>query len=192
MHYNYQRDNTEAFILEEAAVITRMRSGSPDAFTEVILEYQTAIIRYLYRFTGDYELAQDLAQDTFVQAYKSILKTDSELQLKAWLYKIATNNALQHARRKKILFFIPFSSNKVDKTAVANYQADQTGEKLMIRQALGKVPPEQRNCLVLHYVEGFKYKEIAGILGISEEAVRKRTARGKEEFRKQYAGGENK
>ena len=178
--------------MEEAAVISRMRSGSPDAFTEVIEEYQVAIIRYLYRFTGDYELAQDLAQDTFVQAYKSILKTESELQLKAWLYKIATNNALQQARRKKILFFIPFNISKVDKTTTSEFQADQTGERLMVRDALKKVPSEQRNCLVLHYVEGFKYKEIGGILGISEEAVRKRVARGKEEFRKQYAGGNNK
>ena len=178
--------------MEEAAVIARMRSGSPDAFAEVIEEYQVAIIRYLYRFTGDYELAQDLAQDTFVQAYKSILKTDSELQLKAWLYKIAANNALQHARRKKILFFIPFSAPKIDIKTANDFQSDRIGERLEVRQALAKVPPEQRNCMVLHYVEGFKYKEIGGIMGISEEAVRKRIARGKEEFRKQYAGGNNK
>ena len=178
--------------MEEAAVISRMRSGSTDAFAEVIEQYQTAIIRYLYRFTGDYELAQDLAQDTFVQAYQSILKTDSELQLKAWLYKIAANNALQHARRKKILFFIPLSIEKVDSKTAHDFQYDRIGERLEIRQALAAVLPAQRNCLVLHYVEGFKYKEIAGILGISEEAVRKRTARGKEEFRKHYTGGDNK
>ena len=56
----------------------------------------------------------------------------------------------------------------------------------MIKEALLKVPGEQRTCMVLHFVEGLKYREIAEILGISEDAVRKRVARGSHEFRKAY------
>ena len=167
--------------MEEARVIALVRAGEADAFAEIIEHYQASIIRYLYRMTGDYEMAKDLAQDTFIQAYKGILKTNAELSFKAWLYRIATNNALQHHRRKKLLFFIPFTSGEHDIPDSGN-QADCPGEALEINEALLKVPEEQRTCLVLHFVEGFKYREIAETLGCSEEAVRKRVARGRKLF----------
>ena len=167
--------------MEEARVIALVRAGEVDAFAEIIEHYQAAIIRYLYRLTGDYEMAKDLAQDTFIQAYKGILKTDAELSFKAWLYRIATNNAWQHRRRKKLLSFIPFISREHDIPNASN-QADCTGEALEIQEAMLKIPEEQRTCLVLHFVEGFKYREIAETLGCSEEAVRKRVARGRKLF----------
>ncbi len=167
--------------MEEARVIALVRAGEADAFAEIIEHYQAPIIRYLYRLTGDYEMAKDLAQDTFIQAYKGILKTDAELSFKAWLYRIATNNALQHRRRKKLLSFIPFTSREQDTPNPGN-QAECPGEVLAINEALLKIPEEQRTCLVLHFVEGFKYREIAETLGCSDEAVRKRVARGRKLF----------
>jgi len=171
--------------LEEARVIALVRAGEADAFTEIIEHYQAAIIRYLYRLTGDYEMAKDLAQDTFIQAYKGILKTDAELSFKAWLYRIATNNAGQHRRRKKLLSFIPFTTKEQDIPDTAN-QSDCPAERIAINESLLKIPEEQRTCLVLHFVEGFKYREIAETLGCSEEAVRKRVARGKKLFTDLY------
>ena len=175
-------------MLEEAQVIALVRAGEVDAFAEIVEHYQSPIIRYLFRMMGDYEMAKDLAQDTFVQAYKGILKTDAELSLKAWLYRIATNNALQHHRRKKLLSFIPFTSREQDIATEGN-QADCPGESAAIQEALHKIPEEQRTCVVLHFVEGFKYREIAETLNISEEAVRKRVARGRKLFIKQYNRG---
>jgi RNA polymerase sigma-70 factor (ECF subfamily) len=174
--------------LEDASVIATIRAGNVDAFAGIVEHYQVPIFRYLFRMTGDYELARDLAQDTFVQAYKSILKTDSTLQLKAWLYRIATNNALQNRRRKKLLSFISFEDRRKSR-----FEAENTGDPpnvIDIQQALTGVPAEYRVCLILHFVEGFKYGEIGLTLGISEEAVRKRVARGKLAFRRAYGGGE--
>jgi RNA polymerase sigma-70 factor (ECF subfamily) len=175
--------------MEEAVIIAKMRSGTTDVFTEIVEKYQTPILRYLFRLTGNYQLAQDLAQDTFIQAYKSILKTNSDLQFKAWLYRIATNNALQYHRRKRVLSFLPFNSNKIEEIPSSRNPSEITDEKIVIRETLRKVNPKHRTSLVLHYVEGFKYREIAEILGVSEEGVRKRVARGKEEFRKYYEKG---
>jgi RNA polymerase sigma-70 factor (ECF subfamily) len=174
--------------LEEARVIALVRAGEADAFAEIIEHYQAPIIRYLFRLTGDYEMAKDLAQDTFIQAYKGILKTDAELSFKAWLYRIATNNALQHHRRKKLLSCIPFTLKEQD-IADARSRIDSPGETLAINEALLKVPEDQRTCLVLHFVEGFKYREIAETLGCSEEAVRKRVARGRKLFIEEYNSG---
>lgn len=167
--------------MEEARVIALVRAGEVDAFAEIIENYQTPIVRYLYRLTGDYEMARDLAQDTFLQAYKGILKTDAELSFRAWLYRIATNNALQHHRRKKLFSFIPFTSHEHDISA-ADKRTSGPDKTLAINEALLKIPEEQRTCLVLHFAEGFKYREIAETLGCSEEAVRKRVARGRKLF----------
>lgn len=93
--------------LDDAQAIALVRSGETDAFATIIETYQTRIVRYLYRLTGDRDEAEDLAQDTFLQAYQSILKTTSELSLSAWLYRIAMNNANRRWRRRKLISFIP-------------------------------------------------------------------------------------
>jgi len=174
--------------LEEASAIAMVRDGNPDAFAGIVERYQAPLQRYLYRLTGDSELAQDLAQDTFVQAYKSILKTDSELSLRAWLYKIAENNARQYFRRKKLISFLPFSGTAKDEPVAADSAGDRE-KSMAIEEALLKIPQKIRACLVLHFVEGFKYREISEILGISEEAVRKRVSRGSLEFRQLFLAG---
>ena len=168
---------------DEAQVISQVRAGNTDAFTDIVERYQGSIIRYLYRLTGEYEVALDLAQDTFVRAYEGILKTNTGLFLKPWLYKIATNLARQHHRRKRVLSFVPFTRVGEPETSSAT---DKTEERIATGEALQKVPAEQRNCLVLHFIEGIKYREIGKILGISEDAVRKRVVRGCEKFRQAY------
>ena len=64
--------------------------------------------------------------------------------------------------------------------------ADQLVEKVALEEALLKVPQGRRVCMALHFVEGFTYKEVGAIVGISEEAVRKRVARGSQDFRNVY------
>ena len=138
--------------MDEAQVIALVRAGDTDAFAEIIEHYQVPIIRYLYRLTGDYEVAQDLAQDTFLQAYKGILKTKSELSFKAWLYRIATNNALQFRRRKRLLSFIPFTDLRKSDIPAMEAPPDCAEERMAIQEALLKVPNEQRACMGLHFV----------------------------------------
>jgi RNA polymerase sigma-70 factor (ECF subfamily) len=175
--------------LEEALVVEQIRSGNTDAFACVVEEFQQPIVRYLYRLTSNLGLAQDLAQDTFVDAYKNITKTRSDLNLKAWLYKIATNNARQFFRRDKNRRFLPIEDDNSSAIAVD----DQTGNSdlaIDVSRALAKVPLEQRECLALHFVEGLNYGDIGAALGISEDAVRMRVARGKQSFLAFYRGGE--
>ena len=171
--------------MDEAQVIAQVRTGRTDAFGEIVEHYQAPIVRYLLRMTGDQEVAQDLAQDTFVQAFRAILKTTSELSFNAWLYEIATNNARQFHRRRRLLSFIPLAD--VDGTgAPPAAPPDRVEERVTVQETLLKLPYEQRVPMVLHFVEGFKYREVADIVGASEEAVRKRVARGSREFRQVY------
>lgn len=174
--------------MQEAEVIMLVRAGEIDAFTDIVEQYQSPIIRYLYRLTGDYEAARDLAQDTFIQAYKGILKTDSALSFRAWLYRIATNIALQHFRSKRIRSFLPFTPKEEQYLSYDN--TDTHDEAMSIEQALHKIPEKQRTYMVLHFIEGFKYREIAETLGVSEESVRKRISRGRQQFIRFYRGGD--
>ena len=172
--------------MDEAQIIARVRTGAAEAFAEIVEHYQVPIVRYLSRLAGDRDVAEDLAQDTFVQAYQGILKTKSDLHFKAWLYRIATNNALQFHRRRRLLSFIPFTGKDRPDMPDTNASPDLVIERMTIQQALMTVPHQRRECLVLHFMEGFKYQEIADIVGSTEEAVRKRVARGSREFRTAY------
>ncbi|OGN90343.1 MAG: hypothetical protein A2158_05710 [Chloroflexi bacterium RBG_13_46_14] len=174
--------------MEEAAVIASIKAGNVDAFTEIVENYQIPIVRYLCRLVGDEDIARDLAQDTFIQAFKGILKTSPDLKLRPWLFKIATNNARQYYRRKRIINFIPFGDHRTPDFP-SQYRTKDIEENIEVRSALRKVPLNIRTCLVLHFVEGFKYKEMADALGISEDAVRMRVTRGRELFRQAYTGG---
>ena len=171
---------------DDMQVINRIRKGDVNAFEVVVENYQTAIGRFIYRMTGDYHLTQDLTQDAFVRAYKSILKTHSEISLKAWLYRIARNVVFAHNRRKRLISFVPFSKTGEEALLDPEDLSQQGEERLTIQNTLCQVSYDKRVCMVLHYVEGYKYREISELLGISEDAVRKRVARGNVEFRCLY------
>ncbi len=179
--------------MNDAQVLTLVREGDIDAFAEIVEQYEQSIIRYLYRLTGDYSVAQDLAQDTFANAYRAILKTEAELSFKAWLYKIAGNNARQYHRRNRLLTFIRFSDLGKDHQPSEDSLSVDVERRMMVESAILKVPFNQRQCMVLHFVEGLKYREIGEVLGVSENTVRKRVARGREVFKREYfsqVGGE--
>jgi RNA polymerase sigma-70 factor (ECF subfamily) len=180
--------------LDESLAITSLRAGNLDAFGGIVDLYQPQIMRYLYRLTGDVELAKDLTQDTFVQAFESIPKMDqnSQLQLKPWLFRVATNKAMQYYHRKKIIPFIHLGYNRDINTSDNGDPSREVIERLSVEAVLCRIAVQQRTCLILHFVEGFKYREIAKTLGISEDAVRMRIMRGQQAFRKIYSGGDTK
>lgn len=184
VHYYYmgmERTGT----LEGSDTLSRIRAGDREAFTAIVRQFQSPIVIYLFRLTGDGELARDLAQDTFIRAYKALGRTTPDLPLKTWLYRIATNNALQYHRRKAIVSFVPLDDGL---RPIAHFDAAKRAtEAAAVHETLLKVPQRLRVCMVLHFVDGFRHREIAKMLGISEDAVRMRVARGCEEFRKQYS-----
>lgn len=171
-------------MLEEAQVLALVREGNTDAFAEIVKSYHEPIKCYLYHLTGDYEIAQDLTQDTFVKALENILRTKTDLSIKAWLYRIATNTA--YNERKRLFSFITYKDRTKHDNHSIEKQPDAVDVDIAVREALLRVSDNNRICLTLHYIEGFKFREIAETLGISEAAVQKRVERGSDEFRKAY------
>ena len=143
--------------MEEAQVIALVRAGEVDAFTDIVEHYQSAIIRYLFRMTVDYETAKDLAQDTFIQAYKGILKTNANLSFKAWLYRIAHNTCYSKLRKDAGKTFVEVAP---EMRAAAN----PVESRLAVEKALQHLPEDQREAVVLKVFHNLKFDEIAAIL----------------------------
>src|SRR3954469_19648924 len=95
-------------LLAERALVQRVRAGDREAFGDLFERYQTPIVNYIYRLVSDWEAAADLAQDTFIKAYQALPRTDESLMLGPWLYRIATNTALDALRRRKRIAWVPF------------------------------------------------------------------------------------
>lgn len=167
---------------EELELVERARQGDRGAFAALVERYWQALARYLVHLTGDPETALDLTQDTFVRAYRSIRSTRPGLAVRAWLYRIATNLAYDHLRRRRIAW-LPL--RQAERQTVAS--GVDVEERELVGQALARLSEIDRAVLLLCGVEQRPYLEVAAILGTSPEAARKQFARAKARFRVVYA-----
>ena len=150
------------------------------AFDELVERYQSPLRRFLYGLVQDSELAADLCQETFLSAYRTLpkLKLEQDLDLSAWLYTIALNQARGVLRRRRILRWVPFMSASHERAASSPDIATAVALRDELRRLLESLPVEQRACLLLH-ADGFRYAEIAQMLGCSLPAVKLRIFRGR-------------
>jgi RNA polymerase sigma-70 factor (ECF subfamily) len=169
----------------ERVLVARARAGDSAAFGEIFDQYQTAIANYLYRVVGDWELAADLTQDTFLKAYQALPRTDETLQIAPWLYRIATNTALDALRRRRRITWVPFLPD-YEPPAPEGDPGTTVPDENLLQQALAALPADQRIPLVLHLHQGLSYKEIADLLGIAPNLVAVRVFRARERFIKAY------
>lgn len=147
--------------------------------------YGDRVHRYLCRLTGEPETAQDLTQETFLQAIRDRRRLrelpPDELP---WLFRIATNRAIDHFRRRRRISWLPFVPERHGGST--GDVAERVAVQDLVLQALRRLPPETTAMLLLKDGEGFTTPEIATMLGQNYEAVRKRLARARESFRVEY------
>ena len=174
--------------MEKQQTIDLLRCGDSKAWEDIVLEYQAPLSRYLYNMVRDKELARDLTQDTFMEAYRGISKTEGELKLKSWLYRIATNTAYDHLRRRKLIHWLPLLDDDRE-SSVERSPEGLVGDRQAVQLALLELPAKYRVPLVLFCVEGYSTREIAAMIEISEGAVKTRLYRARERFREAYGGG---
>ena len=159
--------------------------ADPDHLLErLYLEYHRPIVNYLYRMVGDSEQAEELAQDVFVRAYGGLFRLDEGSNYRAWLYRIATNLAYDTLRRRRLVSW--FALRETDADEHATQGPDRLAEQQAVQEALMRIPETYRSVLVLFSVQGYAVKEIAGLLGVSEGAVKTRLSRAREMFRKAF------
>jgi RNA polymerase sigma-70 factor (ECF subfamily) len=162
------------------------RGGTP---VQALYEtYRQPVLAYLTRLVSDRETAEDLCQETFIKAMRGWMGRDPAASERAWLYRIATNTAYDHLRRRRRIRFQTLEAGEgLEPAQVASVES-QVAEQEPIRSALAQLPEIYRLPLVLHTCEGRSTQEIAARLGVSNSAVKTRLFRARERFRAVYQG----
>lgn len=173
----------------ERAVLARAKNGSIDAFEQILFAYEKQIFSYLFRHTGLRQDAEDLAQDTFLKAYRHIKNIDLSQSFRAWLYAIATNTLydwLRRKRRRKEFFILDDPVRPLETIDDSRpYELIETTDA--VERALLKLKPEYQTVLLLYYTHELRYLDIAAALNLPVNTVKTYLRRAKIAFRHQYA-----
>jgi RNA polymerase sigma-70 factor (ECF subfamily) len=178
----------------EETLVERARQGDHQAFAALFEAYNARICTYLARLVGDDELGRDLAQDTFIAAWRALPQILGELRFGPWLYRIATNTARSHLRRARLLSWLPFGLENIHAQRAPSAEPElgaRLAEAERIKLALAMLAPQCRICLLMQVEGGFTQREIAAALGIGEKSVSAYVSRGREQFRRAHRALEN-
>lgn len=182
-------------------VVAQARLGREAAYRELVRRYERPIFSLIYRMVRDRELAEDLAQETFVKALKAVGSYRPEYKFSSWIFKIANNAAIDHLRKRELATLsIEGSPHAVTPDAM-EATALQIGGRLpdplevlearelggAIEAAIGRLRPEYRACILLRHVEGRPYEEIAEMLGLPLGTVKTYIHRARHELREALA-----
>jgi RNA polymerase sigma-70 factor (ECF subfamily) len=153
--------------------------GEPAAFDGVFAAYRSRVFGYLARMTGRRDLAEDLTQEVFLRLARSARGLRPDTRLRAWLFTVAHNVMISHARAQQVTFALaaelaqrPPSPGPTPFEAVA-----QSATQARIERALGQLPAGYREVLLLVAIEGLSAADAAAALGLTPEAVRQRLSR---------------
>ena len=173
------------------------RHGQEAAYRELVRRYERPVFSLVYRMVRDRELAEDLAQETFVKALNAIESYRPEFKFSSWIFKIANNAAIDHLRRRELDTLSLDGSPHAEtpeaieatalqigdrqETALEEVEARELGGE--IETAIARLRPEYRSCILLRHVDGRAYEEIAEILGLPLGTVKTYIHRARNELR---------
>ncbi len=179
--------NVEA--LSDHELVAAARDGDELAFQEVVRRYRTPITNFVYRMLNDYDMAVDLAQETFVRVYTSIGRYQANYSFSTYIYRIASNLAISEIRKRKrrrvVSLFGVFTSDDgepveldpVDERDLPEQVLLEDERKRAVKRAIASLPEKYRTALVLRDIEDHSYEQIAAILDLSEGTVKSRINR---------------
>ncbi|MGH7647410.1 MAG: RNA polymerase sigma factor, partial [Gemmatimonadaceae bacterium] len=183
--------------LPDADVVALAQRGRENAFRELVRRYERPVFSLIFRMVRDRELAEDLAQDTFIKVLNHIDRYRPEFKFSSWLFKIANNVAIDHLRKRHIeTISIEGSPHAVTTDAIeaTRIELSDHGESALdemeakelgsaIEQAIAHLRPEYRSCILLRHVEGRSYEEIAATLDLPLGTVKTYIHRARHELR---------
>ena len=183
--------------LTDQEVVLRARSGQEAAYRELIRRYERPVFALLFRMVRDRELAEDLAQETFVKALNAIDSYRPEFKFSSWIFKISNNAAIDHLRRRELDTLSLDGSPHAETPEAMQATALQIGARQespldtveakelgsAIEAAIGSLRPEYRSCILLRHVEGRAYEEIAEMLNLPLGTVKTYIHRARNELR---------
>ena len=176
---------------QDLELMLRVRRGDAESFELLLRRHRTPLINYFSRMVRDRSLAEDLAQEAFLRVYQARQRYQPEARFTTWLYRIATNLALNAIRdRRGTAQPIECAEQEnaefsrfVDSKPTVEQRLMQSDRERLIRQAVEALPANQRAAVILHKYQEVEYHQIAKILGVSVGAVKSLLFRAYESLR---------
>ena len=180
--------------LDDSGVVAAFLAGEKRAFGELVERYQTRLLNFVYRTTGDRERAEDLVQETFIRVYRHLHRFDQSKKFSTWVYTIASNlakNELRNRSRNPLVLFQTIKKNwDTDSRPLEwednTYRPDDLFRKRhlksMVESAVDQLPEHHRTVFILREMEGKTYEEIADITGANLGTVKSRLNRARNNF----------
>jgi RNA polymerase sigma-70 factor (ECF subfamily) len=187
-----QRDALTA--LDDSGLVAAFLAGEKRAFNLLVDRYQSRLLNFVYRTTGDRERAEDLVQETFIRVYRHLHRFDQSKKFSTWIYTIASNlakNELRNRSRNPLILFQAIKKNwDADQKPLEwednTFRPDDLFRKRHLRQmvesAVEELPEHHRVVFVLRELEGKTYEEIAEITACNLGTVKSRLNRARNNF----------
>lgn len=178
---------------DDAQLVARSLACDHEAFGKLAERHATSIVNLAYRMLGNRAEAEDLAQETFLAAFKALPTFRADAKFSTWLYRIASNKCKDWLRVKR-----PGQGQydvDADEQLDLHVAEDRTPEALLsqqqvaqeLEQAIQRLPPLYREAFVLKHVEGLSYEEMAEILGVSGDTLKMRVYKGRVQLSRELA-----
>ena len=180
---------------DDQQVISAVMNGNVNAYSILVQQYQKPIFNLMYRVTGSYEDAKDLSQETFIKAYEKLDHFRMGARFFPWLYTIGYNHARNFVQRGKP--FQQLNGEDFEKNSGLDYPSQHEErvvaqiDFLRIYQALGQLPMDYREAVILHYHEGLSMEDIATALQLSISGAKMRVHRGIKKLREIILGDDH-
>jgi RNA polymerase sigma-70 factor (ECF subfamily) len=165
--------------------------GDPRPFRTLVARYRDRVINTAYRFLGDPQDAEDVAQEVFLKVYRGLPDFKGESSFSTWLYRIAVNtckNELRHRSRQLTLLEPDLESLGINLPAVPSPEQAITAseQRDAMQETLNRLGETDREALILRDIQGLSYQEITETLGIGLSAAKMRVQRARLAFRELY------
>jgi len=183
--------------LSDAEVMLRVKAGDEPAFDYLVQKYRRPMVSFMYRMAHNAAAAEDLAQEVFLRVYRSRGSYEASAKFTTWLYRIATNLAVNHARdtrheRPENMASLDEADEETGTTMDVADTSPNVEEKLVkqerlkaIRQKVENLPERQRQAVLMHKYQQMDYKQIGEVLNLSESATKSLLFRAYETLREQ-------
>jgi RNA polymerase sigma-70 factor, ECF subfamily len=177
-------------VSDEAELLGRIRAGSTDDFAEIIRQHQTRVFAILHRYERDVQKVEDLAQETFVKAWRALAQFDGRAPFEHWISRIAVRTALDHLRKEKRrqneIGLPELGEDALDwlQSSDEKNELDGRAAAEILALAMRELSPADRIVITMQEIEGRSVKEICAVTGASSVAVRVRAVRARVKLRK--------
>ena len=178
---------------EDAQLVNRFLSGDENAFTTLVKKHQKSIHALIWRKVGDFHIAEEITQDTFLKAYQKLGTLKNPNQFAGWLYVIADRLCIAWHRKQKSQMesLETTSEEEIDMSSYRHYEDEQRKKaateyrQARVRSLLEKLPESECIVVTLHYLGEMTVKEISKFLGVSVNTIKSRLQRARNRLKEQ-------